>query len=591
MDELSLADYLAIFKRRKKYFLLTFAALMAASAAFALSWSNYRSTATVEIEQPEINSDVTIPTNINPADVMGTLADLRIGKIEQRVTAPASLIDIIDKFDLYPDARRLLPMESVADRMRGKIRLNLIGSTVANPEAAQKVPVSQLSASAFTLSFDYNNPQTAQEVTNELVTRFLDEDMRQRRDEAEATSVFLGQQITALGASMADQEKKIAAFEQVHGFSGPDALMFDRQAAETTAFNLQGLDSQVATNEGTEGNLRAQLATVDPYSRVIADGQVLTTPAIQLKALEARYATLTAEYGPEYPDVLKTHDQIEALRKETGLHHVNDSAQLKAQIESIRTNLKAARKSYGPRDPDVVSLRQQLEKLQHRLADTGKGQMAADGIKEDADNPAYLELVAQLRAAEAQHKSLLAQRTGLSAEQAKYQEAVARNPGLEQQMAELTRDYENAQLRYRQLKERKMLADMKVQMIEQHKGERLSVINPPTLPAKTHPSRLMLLIAGFVLSVLGGIGAVVLVQSINQGVLGTRHLAVLVGVPPLVAIPHISTAIEVGRTRQRRPYLVGGAAALAIIGAITFNFFVMPFDVLGTLLMQRFGSF
>ena len=49
---------------------------------------------------------------------------------------------------------------------------------------------------------------------------------------------------------------------------------------------LQTLDTQLAANQGTIGNLRAQLANVDPYSRVIADGQVVTTPAVQLKALQ-----------------------------------------------------------------------------------------------------------------------------------------------------------------------------------------------------------------------------------------------------------------------------------------------------------------
>src|SRR6201999_1546287 len=98
----------------------------------------------------------------------------------------------------------------------------------------------------------------------------------------------------------------------------------------------QTLDSQLTANEGTEGSLRAQLAVVDPYSRVIANGQVLTTPAIQLKALEAQYATLTAQYGPEHPDVLKAKHQIESLRAQIGSKNgksANDVAQLKAQVE------------------------------------------------------------------------------------------------------------------------------------------------------------------------------------------------------------------------------------------------------------------
>src|ERR1700677_4937752 len=110
MEDLSLADYLAIAKWRKKYFFLTFSVMMALTLVFALCWSNYRSTATVEIEQPEVAPDMTTPIGMNPNDVQEALADLRIGKIQQKVTAPASLVDIISKFNLYPGGRKVEPM-------------------------------------------------------------------------------------------------------------------------------------------------------------------------------------------------------------------------------------------------------------------------------------------------------------------------------------------------------------------------------------------------------------------------------------------------------------------------------------------------
>jgi uncharacterized protein involved in exopolysaccharide biosynthesis len=588
MEELSLADYIQIWKRRKKYFFVTFFILWAASLIFALTWSNYRSMATVEIEQPEIATDTTTPIGMNPADIMETLADLRISKIEQKVTAPTSLIEIITKFDLYSGSRKLVPMETIADRMSSKIKLNLVSSTVANPAAAQKVSAEQLSAIAFTLSYDYTDPRTAQQVTNELVTRFLDEDLKERHAQAEATSEFLQEQITAMEASMAEQEKKIAEFQSQHGVTRPESLMFNQQAAASTIMSMQNLDSQITTNEGTQGSLRAQLATVDPYSRVIADGQVLTTPAVQLKALEAQYSTLTAQYGPNHPDVIKVRHQIESLRKETGIHTV-DTSPIKAQIKSVQTNLAAAQKSYGPDNPDVVSLQQQLKNLQDQLAEANKGAVAQNALKQDADNPAYLQLVAQLQSMEEQHKSLITQREALAAQQAKYQEAVSQDPVLEQQMASLTRDYDNAQLRYRELKEKKMAADMEKQMVEERKGERLIVINPPALPLKTYPSRLLLLIGGFVFALAGGMGSVITVQTLNQGVLGARHLTALVGVPPLVTIPHIYTENETSRSMHRQPYIIGSAIFCVIVAAVVFNFAVMPFDALWSFVTQHLG--
>jgi uncharacterized protein involved in exopolysaccharide biosynthesis len=585
MEELALPDYLYILKRRKKYFILTSAVLFMASIFFTLSWSNYRSTATIEIDQPEISRDT---TNANQNDMQQELVDLRIGKIQQKVTAAASLASLIDKFNLYPYARKYLPMAVLAERMRDKIKVELLTTVVANPAAAQKVPASQLSAIAFDLSFDYGDPLIAQQVTNELVTLFMDEDLKDRRAQAQETSAFLAAQITALESSLAEQEEKISAYQETYGDSRPENLLFNQQAAAAATLSLQTLDSQIAANEGTQGTLGSQLATVSPYSRVIADGQMLTTPAIQLKALQAQYTTLTAQYGPDYPDVIKARHQIEALEKQVG-PAINDAAQLKAQIADVSANLEAANKTYGPDHPDVVSLKNQLKSLNDRLAATDKNTAAQSLIKQDADNPAYLQIASQLNAAEEQHRSLLIQRKELVKQLIKYQKAVAQNPAVMQQMAALSRDYDNAQIRYRELKEKKMAADMSLQMEQDRKGQRLTLIEPPGLPLNTHPSRFLLFIAGLVLSIIGGIVGVVLAHQMNQNILGSRHLASLVGTAPMVAIPHIYTIEERERSLLTKRHMIRAAPFAFILSLVIFSYAVMPLGALWGAFIQRLG--
>ena len=115
-------------------------------------------------------------------------------------------------------------------------------------------------------------------------------------------------------------------------------------------------------------------------------------------------------------------------------------------------------------------------------------------------------------------------------------------------MAALSRDYENAQLRYRELKEKKMAADMDAQMEEQRIGERLIVIVPPQLPTHTQPPRILLLLGGFILALMGGVASVAASEALNQSVHGTRHLGSLIGVAPLVSVPYIYAPGESGRT-------------------------------------------
>lgn len=579
MEEFSLPYIMSVFRRRHKWFLITFAVLFVLSDIIALSWSSYQSVATVEIERPEIPQNVTVPENGNYGDTVAAIADQHISEMEQNVTSLNSLSDIISKYNLYPNRGRNENMASLADNMRNKIKLDFISSQVSNPAAQQKETAEQLSAIAFVISFDYSDPVVAQQVTNELVKRFLDQDAKDRQNKSKETSAFLATQINVLEASMAEQEKKIAEFKNKYGETGPTALVFNEQASVSTSLDLHNIESQITANEGTQGSLRAQLATVDPYSRVIAGGQVLTTPSIQLKALEAQYASLSGQYGPEYPDVVKLRNEIKALKKQAGSssggQDTGASAQLKAQIADVRTNLAAAQSSEGADNPDVTALKFKLSSLEKQLSSTKDSGSSDDGLKKDADNPAYISLTAQLRAAEEQHKSLVSQRDALMAQQAKYQHAIAANPDVEEQMAVLTRDYENSQQRYRQLKERQMTADMSQQLEQDQKGQRLVVINPPSLPTKTHPSRLLIVIGGLVCSLLGGVSVVILLEAMNQSVYGQNHLASIIGAPPMVTIPYISTHEEGERVMRLKSYFVVTGVLAAVIGG-AFVFLSVP---------------
>lgn len=578
MEDFTLPYIMSVFRRRNKAFLITFATLFICADIVALSWSSYQSIATVEIQRPEIPQNITVPDGSNYGDAVVALADQHISELAQNVTSLNSLSEIITKFNLYPNLRNE-SMAALADTMRNKIGLDFISSQISNPAAAQKETVEQLSAIAFVLSFDYNDPAIAQQVTGELVQRFLAVDERDRHTKSKATSTFLATQIKAMEVSMEDQEKKIAEFKSKYGETGPTALVFNQQASVSTLLDLHNIESQITANEGTQGSLRAQLATVAPYSRVVADGQVLTTPSVQLKALEAQYASLSGQYGPEYPDVVKLRSEIKALKSqvaaEGGGQSTGESAQLKAEIADVRTNLAAAVSTQGPDNPDVIALKYKLSSLEKQLASKDHSAEQNDSLKKDADNPAYLSLIAQLHSAEEQHKSLIAQRDALIAQQAKYQHAIAENPSIEGQMAALTRDYENSQQRYRQLKERQMTADMSQQLEQDQKGQRLVVINPPSLPTKTHPSRLLIMLGGLVIALFGGTGMVVLLEAMNQNVYGPNHLATIVGAPPMVSIPYISTSQEHETSLRLKSYCIVAGILAGVITA-AFVFFSVP---------------
>ncbi len=494
MEELTLVDYFAILRRWKKIFCATVILLLVLSGAFALSWSRYQSTATIQIEQPKISSHATTSDVSASSDDM-ELANKRINAIEQKVLSISSLIEVIRKFDLYASERKNTPIAKVAEKMRSRISLGLINSSLAN------------SSAAFMLSYRYNDPIITQQVTNELVTRFLDEDLKEQSSASEETSSFLAVQIAALEASLSEQEKKIADFQKEHGATGKESLSFKQQIITNLSLYKQTLSSQIAINQGTLNSLRAQLAYVDPYARETGNDKAPLTPQAQLKSLESQYGTLTAKYGPEHPDVVKAQRQIAMLRAKLGSTPQNGGSETTTQAIS-----RGAR------------------------------------VIPDANNPAYLQIVAQLHAAEDQSRSLMEQTRELQAQERYYQKALADNPEIEKEMAALSRDYDNAQMRYRELKEKKMVADMREQMQKDRTGQRLSLINPPDIPLDTQPSRFVMFIFGLLFSTAGGFASVIAAQILSQRMVGLHYLETVVGITPIVAIPHIYTREECKRS-------------------------------------------
>lgn len=545
MEQLNVGDYIAIWRRHKAAYFLTAIAILSAAVSFAYLWPpKYRSTGTIQIEQPDIPQDV-LATGPNDFDAaVAAFVDQRIEQIHDRITATPNLIDVITKFNLYADQRDHMPMSAVVKKMQDSIVLDLRSSDLANPSAAQHLNARQLSAIAFTISFDYSNPLVAQQVANELISRFLDEDLKQRHDQAVATSAFIDDQIKQLEGQLSEQEKKVKDFQEQHQGTRPEDLPFNMQMAASSDQNVNNLMMQMQTLDRQRGDLQAQLSSTEPYSRVVDDGQLLTTPSVQLKAMKAKLAALQGQYGPAYPDVISMKKSIAALQAQVG-----------------------------------------------NTSDGVKGNVGSQGEIKDADNPAYIMLTYQLKSMDQQYKTLAQQLTDARNQKALYEQRVAQAPAVASQFAALNRDYDNAQLRYRELKEKQMGANMNQQLEQDRKGERLTMIESPDLPSSPRmPPRKIVLALGVLMAGAGGFAGVYVLEVLNSAVHGTKQLTSIVGVPPLVAIPRIITKRDRRRRRFYRLAMATGAVAVLVIGAELYDQYVQPLDVLWAVLSQRFGG-
>ena len=208
--ELSLSDYLSMFKRRWKQALIAFILILVTVFSIALLLpAAYQSTGVILVEAPQI------PSVILQETVTSTAGE-RIELIRQRVMTLDNLFRIIKKFNLYPDDIESTTTSKLIDEMRDSILVELIEDI--NNEKGDKASIT------FKVGFEYEKPELAHKVANELVTLFLDENVKSRNERAVETTGFLTQELSRLKTELESVENKVATYKQAHSDTLPEHM-------------------------------------------------------------------------------------------------------------------------------------------------------------------------------------------------------------------------------------------------------------------------------------------------------------------------------------------------------------------------------
>src|SRR5262249_58706286 len=123
------------------------------------------------------------------------------------------------------------------------------------------------------------------------------------------------------------------------------------------------------------------------------------------------------------------------------------------------------------------------------------------------DNPAYIALASQLENTKRDLLNLSALKEDLRAKQRAYDARLLQIPEIEREYRDLTRDYDNAQTRYRDVRAKQMQAEVAVELEKDRKGERFTLSEQANLPEKPFsPDRPRIMLIGLVASLGGGLG-------------------------------------------------------------------------------------
>jgi polysaccharide biosynthesis transport protein len=241
-----------------------------------------------------------------------------------------------------------------------------------------------------------------------------------------------------------------------------------------------------------------------------------------------------------------------------------------ARLTKMKQELAEMRRRYTDRYPDVARLRAEITGLERDLgaAEPPAATAAATPAPPAAD-PAVRRLRAALKAADAEVEGLKAEETQVRSAIQAYQRRVESAPQREQELQELTRDYDTMKDLYGSLLKRYEDAQLAETMEQRQGREQFRILDaalPPKEPAA--PNRPRLLLVGLVAATGLAGAAMMLREKLDTSFHTVDDLRALTTAPVLVSIPLIVTG---GDRWQRTRRLGFGFAATVAALFMTFE--------------------
>jgi succinoglycan biosynthesis transport protein ExoP len=590
---IGMVELLAAARHRRGWLIAVFAVSLLATLALAMLLPpHFRSAGTILIEQQEMPQELVRST-------VTSYADERVQVISKRVMTTETLLNIIRRYDLYPKRRAKDTREALLTRMRKDIGLKMISADVIDPRSGH--PTS--ATIAFEVSYTSVSPDLAAKVANELTTLYLNENLTNRTQLAKDAATFLEAEGDHLNQRIGELEAQLEKFKEKHFKQLPELTQLNMTLLDRTYEDLRTAESRQSSLEQQRVYLEAQLAMLKPNSTMFSDtGERITSTADRLKLARSQLDSARALYAPDHPDIVRLQREVSGLEKEIAASNkvatdpartaADENNDLRRKLQNAQAALVQASERYGPEHPDRMRLQREVDTLKGELAAAPTAPMAdSPGVApKEADNPAYVQIQAQLSATVNDLQAQSEQIVKLKAREEEYQSDVRLAPQVEQEYRELTRDYENTRIKYQEIRSKQTEAKTAQDLEADRKGERFTLIDPPLPPEEPiSPNRRLLLVAGFIVSAGLTFGLLWLLEYFDGSVRGRLDLLKLTGVPPLALVPHIPTEAEHRAGRRRMRLAVGTAVASACIAVALTHFFYQPLDVLWFTFTRRFG--
>jgi uncharacterized protein involved in exopolysaccharide biosynthesis len=245
------------------------------------------------------------------------------------------------------------------------------------------------------------------------------------------------------------------------------------------------------------------------------------------------------------------------------------------ELSRLRAQLLDLNSHYTDSYPDVQKVKAQIAETEKQKEELLAAPKTGSKQTNRTESTPLLQLQSQLQANQMEIASRERAIAGLEGRIGEYQGRLNSEPAAEQELADVTRGYEQSKANYDELLRKKNNSVMATSMEQMQQGERFTMLDPPSLPvAADFPNRLKF--CGF--GVMAGLGlgclVVFLFEFFDDRIHGEKELKALLPITVMAEIPEIQDPLD--QVKQRRRMALGWVMA-AIIGAVivagsTFSF-------------------
>jgi len=452
----------------------------------------------VLVDQPTVSADLVKP-------VVTEATNQRLASMQEQILSRSRLQPIIEKFGLYPSDRATVHMEDLVARLRAAIEV----SPLAPMQGTQNRQLP-----GFYVNVTFDNPQLAQRICSDITTMFMEQNAKDINAQGTQTTEFFTQHVEEAKRNLDEQDARLAEFKKKYMGSLPD---------------------QEQTNLGLLAGMNSQLDAITQAVNRAQQDKVMNE-----SLLNSQLATWKAVKGGDTPT--ETLDQ---------------------QLTALQDQLSVLQSRYTADHPDVIKTKNQIEQLKKRMTEAPKGGSTPSNAQTaGVEPPAIQQLRARIRQDDLGIAELVKRQSQIQNQISVLQGRIQSTPGVEQQFKELTRNYQSALEFYNDLLKKHDQAAISSDLNRQQQGEHFNVLDAASLPmSPSFPKKSIFAGAGFGGGLALGLAILYLLALLDSSMHTEHDVEVCLKLPVLAMVPNVSPAGRAPTSKADKALELSGTRA------------------------------